>query len=150
MVGEAANAYPPTLGLKKFVRHLLFLKPDVLVVADDIETDAPRQLTLSFHPEHPAAPLPDGAFAAGDQAHLRLELLTPDGVTATPSVGALPGFHDIPDTPFPLLALTRKAQTWRNVLALSWAAGGKAPVKVGLVRQADAWVIHAGERTRGD
>lgn len=39
VVGDVTRAYHPALGLKKFERHLLFIKPDVLVVADRIELD---------------------------------------------------------------------------------------------------------------
>ena len=30
--GDATDAYAPKMGLKKFVRHLIFMKPDVLIV----------------------------------------------------------------------------------------------------------------------
>jgi hypothetical protein len=36
VVGDVTRAYHPALGLARFVRHLLFLKPDVLLVADDV------------------------------------------------------------------------------------------------------------------
>jgi acetyl esterase/lipase len=36
VVGEVARAYHPALGLQRFTRHLLFVKPDVLVVADEV------------------------------------------------------------------------------------------------------------------
>lgn len=36
VVGDVTGAYHPALGLTKFVRHLLYIKPDVLIVADEI------------------------------------------------------------------------------------------------------------------
>jgi hypothetical protein len=36
VVGDVTRAYHPALGLLRFVRHLLFVKPDVLVVADEV------------------------------------------------------------------------------------------------------------------
>ena len=36
VVGDVTRAYHPALGLRRFVRHLLFVKPDVLVVADEV------------------------------------------------------------------------------------------------------------------
>jgi hypothetical protein len=36
VVGDVTRAYHPALGLMRFVRHLLFVKPDVLLVADDV------------------------------------------------------------------------------------------------------------------
>jgi len=35
LVGDVTRAYHPALGLTRFVRHLLFVKPDVLLVADE-------------------------------------------------------------------------------------------------------------------
>ncbi|MBN2289946.1 MAG: DUF4962 domain-containing protein [Candidatus Glassbacteria bacterium] len=37
VAGEVARAYHPALGLKKFTRHLVFVKPDILVLVDDID-----------------------------------------------------------------------------------------------------------------
>ncbi len=36
VVGDVTRAYHPALGLRRFTRHLLFVKPDVLVVADEV------------------------------------------------------------------------------------------------------------------
>ncbi len=36
VVGDVTRAYHPALGLERFVRHLLFVKPDVLLVADEV------------------------------------------------------------------------------------------------------------------
>jgi acetyl esterase/lipase len=36
VVGDVTRAYHPALGLIRFVRHLLFVKPDVLFVADEM------------------------------------------------------------------------------------------------------------------
>lgn len=36
VVGDVTRAYHPALGLTRFVRHLLFVKPDILLVADEI------------------------------------------------------------------------------------------------------------------
>jgi hypothetical protein len=35
VVGDVTRAYHPALGLKRFLRHLLFVKPDILIVADE-------------------------------------------------------------------------------------------------------------------
>jgi hypothetical protein len=41
VVGDAMNIYPPEAGLKKFHRHLLFVRPDVVVVVDDLKAASP-------------------------------------------------------------------------------------------------------------
>jgi hypothetical protein len=38
-VGDVRRAYHPTLGLKRFIRHVLFVKPDILLVADQVDLD---------------------------------------------------------------------------------------------------------------
>ena len=81
IVGDATAAYPAELGLERFQRHLLFVKPDVLVVVDDIAADAaptgqPRELELRFHPEQPTGRREGNAMLfAGKKASLRLEPL---------------------------------------------------------------------------
>ncbi len=40
VAGDVTRAYHPALGLKQFVRHLLFVKPDILLVADEINLDS--------------------------------------------------------------------------------------------------------------
>ncbi len=36
VAGDVTRAYHPALGLRRFVRHLLFVKPDILMVADEV------------------------------------------------------------------------------------------------------------------
>jgi hypothetical protein len=40
VVGDVTRAYHPALGLKRFVRHLLFVKPDILLVADEVSLES--------------------------------------------------------------------------------------------------------------
>lgn len=37
VVGDVTKAYHPALGLTKYVRHMLFIKPDILLIADEIQ-----------------------------------------------------------------------------------------------------------------
>ena len=79
VVSDATEAYPAELGLERFERHLLFLKPDVLIVADDIRLKEPRELELRFHPEQQDCERLDDAYLfSGKSAVLRLEPLTPE------------------------------------------------------------------------
>jgi hypothetical protein len=64
------------------VRRLYFVKPDVLIMVDEIETDRERRLELRFHPEHPWEKAGERVLVArGPNALLRTELLTPEGVS---------------------------------------------------------------------
>ncbi|HVO09393.1 MAG TPA: alpha/beta hydrolase fold domain-containing protein [Vicinamibacteria bacterium] len=50
VVGDVARAYHPALGVERFRRHLLFLKPDVLAVADEISL-RPEGVVHDYAPE---------------------------------------------------------------------------------------------------
>ncbi|MBU0517125.1 MAG: heparinase II/III family protein [Proteobacteria bacterium] len=47
--GEAAPMYPTAAGLKHFGRLLVFLPPDLVLVADDVAARRPVDLELMFH-----------------------------------------------------------------------------------------------------
>ncbi len=62
MTGDATEAYSSEVGLRRYLRHLVFLKPDVLLVCDEVVTDKPRRLELRFHPETQTASRDGSAF----------------------------------------------------------------------------------------
>ena len=41
IIGDAYNIYPDIIGLKKFLRHVIYLKPDIFIIVDEIETTKP-------------------------------------------------------------------------------------------------------------
>ena len=82
--GEAAPAYPAESGLRRFERRLYFLKPDALVVVDDVEARAGAALELRFHPEFRGTLQDDGTVVCrGQRAVLRIAPLTPEGARIT-------------------------------------------------------------------
>lgn len=46
--GEAAQCYEPEIGLRRFVRHTVFYKPDILLIVDDVELQQPRGAEIHF------------------------------------------------------------------------------------------------------
>ena len=73
LAGDATDAYPPDAGLRRFVRHLVWLKPDVLLVLDDVAAEGEADLELRFHPEQQKAERRGNAFLTrGKKAVLRL------------------------------------------------------------------------------
>lgn len=147
MRGDALPAYPQECGLRRFVRSLYFLKPDVLIVVDDIEAEGERDLELRFHPEFAGSRQVDGAFLfRGNKALLRLEPLTADGVEI--GTGNLPMKRENGDSAdLFTVRLTARRARWRNAMALSWAAAGGDPVRVTLERGSGGWIFRAGKRT---
>ena len=131
IAGDAAEAYAPETGLRKFTRHLLYLKNDnVLIVCDDIGLDAPRDLELRFHPGPQEASKEGAAFVTRTEASvMRFEPLTPNGLGITAEK------HPLVDRRYnvsDMLAfrLTKHDRRWRNAVAISWAEAGNEPVKV--------------------
>jgi hypothetical protein len=149
IAGDATEAYPRDLGLRRYVRHLLFLKPDVLIVADEVELSAARPLELRFHPERQAEQGMDGVYLArGERAVLRLEALTTEGVEV--SAGDLPvrGRHgEEGDERMFTIRLRTERAGWRNAVALSWSAAGTDPAHVGFQQDGEVWAFTAGGRT---
>jgi hypothetical protein len=144
--GDATAMYPPASGLKRYIRRLYFLKPDVLIVADDLAADGPRRLELRFHPEYPCEKAEDGSFLArGPKASLRMELFTKDGVEVT--AGEVDG-RDREGKPMPMHTVRMEAtrSTWKNVVAFSWSAAGADPVRLTRERAGEEWIVRAGER----
>ncbi|HYF49289.1 MAG TPA: heparinase II/III family protein [Planctomycetota bacterium] len=48
-VGDAAKMYLPEAGLKQFRRHVLYLRPDLLIVLDELQSQEPRVFTQLWH-----------------------------------------------------------------------------------------------------
>jgi hypothetical protein len=144
ITGDATQAYPKTAGLTRYVRHLLFLKPDVLIVADEIALTASHRLELRLHPKSRAERGADGAWIArGEKAVLRVESLTPDGATAGDGDFAARDREGKAITMYGL-RFEKEGTQWRNVVALSWNAVGGDPVRVTLDRDG---TVHAGGRS---
>lgn len=147
IVGDATAAYPADLGLERFQRHLLFLKPDVLIVADDIRLAEPRGLELRFHPDQQSCRREGDAFLfEGKSAVLRLEPLTTDSVQIDAGPLAMQGRHGEKDMTMYTVRLTRTAAQWRNVVAFSWAPSGQPVQQVEIETQGNVTTFRVGER----
>ena len=127
--GEASEAYPVELGLRRYRRHLLFLKPDVLLVCDDVVADKPRELELRFHPESRQATREGNVFVIrGVSSILRLEpLLTSDGVKLSAEDLAIEGRDGGRNQTMFTVRLSNQGGAWRNAVALSWSSSGPPP-----------------------
>jgi heparinase II/III-like protein/uncharacterized protein DUF4962 len=147
IVGDATPIYRRDTGVKRFVRRLYFLKPDVLIVMDEIEVDGPRRLELRFHPEYPFERQEGGVLLArGRKAVLRMESLTPEGVVIT--AGETTGKdRDGKSMLLHAVRLEMMASAWRNVVAFSWSAAGGEPVRVSRAQDAHHWIFGAGGRS---
>ena len=51
IIGDAENIYPESSSLEKFLRHLVFIKPDIIVVIDELEAARPVQFEWRLNTE---------------------------------------------------------------------------------------------------
>ena len=146
ITSDAAEAYPRDLGLRRFVRHVIFVKPDVLIVADDILLDKEAPLELRFHPEQEAVRDGNVFLAKGKRATLRLEPLAAEGVQIAAGPMPLPGQEGHEKSSIFTIRLSTRRSAWRNAVALSWSAAGKEPVRVTLRAAGDKWTFAVKDR----
>jgi len=82
IIGDVAPAYDPELGLRKFLRHVLYLRSSCWVVIDELETADPATFSLYFHADFPFQATGHHAYAtAGTHGALHITSLAP-AVTA--------------------------------------------------------------------
>ncbi len=146
IVGDATAAYPADSGLQSFVRELIFIKPDVLVVIDRVTADSERHLELRFLPESLPVLQPDGSFLCqGDRANLRVEFLHREHAAVKTATLPVKSRNTRPASPLHMVTLENKAATWTNITALSWASKGTAPRQVTLIHADGKALLRVGD-----
>jgi hypothetical protein len=141
IAGDATEAYPKQSGLERFVRHLLFVKPDVLIVIDDIALDRTADLELRLHTESSDCRKSDGCYlVTANQVALRVDLLTRDNVKMDAANLPARGSHSKGANLF-TIRFTNHDAHWRNALALSWATAGAAAKRVGFSKDEHVWTF---------
>ncbi|MDF2837828.1 MAG: hypothetical protein K0Q63_3468, partial [Paenibacillus sp.] len=147
IIGEGAGAYDMAgTGLEKYRRHLLFIKPNTLIVVDDIELGAPQNLELRFHPESQQI-VSGGAntfVMAGEENTLKFEALTPDGAGVTAEQVFYKGEGISADSRKALRVTKPNATSWRNAVAFTWVNGTALPADVSLTQNGDIWTFDTG------
>jgi hypothetical protein len=135
MTGDASRAYYDESGLKKFVRQLIYVKPDALIVVDDIETDTARNLSLLFYPEFDLQRKGDHLLAGITRKnHFRMESLTPENCVMEYTTQEIAARHGSEKETVPLVVLKNKGKRWRSIIAFSWSNPEEKPVKIILKR----------------
>jgi len=144
IVGDASDAYSRETGLKHFYRHVLFLKPNTLIVADEVLLASSHALELRFHPENTATKQTDGTFVArGEKAAVRIEPLTPDKVDISAGEDKVETHSNGPKTVFSV-RLQTKRNAWRNAVAITWSSEKGQPPRVRMSQLGQRWVFICG------
>jgi len=78
VIGDAYNIYPDAAGLKKFLRHVIYLKPDIFIIIDELETKAPSTFDWFLHYEGTLEKTTEKAFTLmnGD-VNLKIDVILP-------------------------------------------------------------------------
>ena len=149
LTGDATEAYPSDSGLIRYRRHLLYLKPDILIVCDDIVLDNEKELELRFHPEQQKAGQEGSVYTTrGEKAALRIDPLSIEGVEINDeNLITLPKEDDGKKMPMYTIRLRTLKKEWRNAVALSWSEAGGNPVDVVYNENGNVWTFSAGKRT---
>jgi len=129
-----AAIYSTNTPVTKFDRILLYLKPDILIVLDDVELPSSQQMNLRFHTENTIASGGTGVCtAAGTKSNLRIENLSGGGTVDCGDETYLSGMtrHRA--------KITKTDTTMRTATAISWATG--TPVTVTLRESGNQWVF---------
>ena len=136
MTGDASRAYFDESGLKKFVRKLIYVKPNVLVVVDDLEVETEKDLSLLFYPEFALEQTGTHLMTGQTRRNkLRMEILTPTSTTVDYTTQDVEARHGGGKETTPLVKLKSNQKQFRNITAFSWSSSKEEPVVVSLKKQ---------------
>ena len=142
-VGEGAAAYPATTGLRRFDRHVLFVKPDILVIVDDLEGREGTEFTLLWHPGEAAVEDGSDRYRVSlERAALSISLVLPEAArhaTARRSMTT----HQKKSAEMSEIAVTLAGPAAQSGALFAW---GVTPPAATLARDGKAWRIEAGGR----
>ncbi len=145
IVGDATPSYTD---LAKWQRHLLFLKPNILLVLDDISAPQEHDYKLLFHCEaesSKAEPQGQGAWLVkGDKALLLIQAITPEQVQVNGGPFLFRARHGDGTAEKFCVTLQKHADRWRNATSFSWTDGSSKPDTVRLDRQGTSWGVIVG------
>jgi hypothetical protein len=84
IVGDAMNVYPREAGLRRFHRHFVFLRPDFVIVADDLRAETPAVFEWLLQTETPMERRSGGwLLARNGDVRLDLRFLLPAKLSVT-------------------------------------------------------------------
>ena len=78
MIGNAKPAYPSSTHLSSFYRHILYLKPDCWVIADEVTSDSTSLFEFYYHSDFPFIADGDNKFKVeGSRGSMSMSILKP-------------------------------------------------------------------------
>ncbi|MBQ4109679.1 MAG: heparinase II/III family protein [Clostridia bacterium] len=134
-VGDATGSYPSELNLKKYKRHFVFLKPDILVLIDDVEMNSANGdvLTLSLYPS-PDKKIEnyDNRTVAFSDDYNRVVVKSfgaePAVVKSQKNINIRGAHH---------LTLSSTEQSWKQITAISWGKPDETVPYINVTKNGD-------------
>lgn len=78
VIGDAYNIYRDNVGLNKFLRHIIFLKPDTFIIVDELETVIPSTFDWLLHYEGSLQKTGQSTFTlTNGDVNLNIEVILP-------------------------------------------------------------------------
>jgi hypothetical protein len=144
-VGEGAAAYPASVGLTRFDRHVLFAKPNMLLVVDDIATTSDAELLLLWHTAvAPSGDEKTGFTARVNGATLQARFMLPPETQVTTGVRSC-AMHTGEPITLHEIALKMKGRAAKCASIFTWGTDGAAPPAI-VVSEADSiWTLRNGD-----
>ncbi|WP_260706595.1 DUF4962 domain-containing protein [Edaphobacter flagellatus] len=133
LVGDATSTYDSSLGLTKFRRRLIYLRPDVLVVLDTITQNNSQPLELRFFPEQQTysggSPL---YTTTGNTSKLQFGLLSASSSSITSTTVAMKNQSGSPISRLAYSVTPSGGATtnWENAVGLTWSSNTGTPKNV--------------------
>lgn len=148
LVGDATKAYATASGLTKFTRHLLFYKPDVLVVVDDTALSAaPTTQELRFFTEQTTVTQVDsGTYTTtGVNALLKVNLLGTGSSLGTGTIQVIDNTGASNTRRYLSVQPSAATAQWGTATAFTWAPTTGSPRQVTMITDdAASWKFRIG------
>jgi hypothetical protein len=83
LLGDAMNIYPPAAGLSRFRRHFIYLRPDFIVLVDELAANRPSRFEWLMHAQETVERSGPASFVVRNgPVAMDIEFLLPDEVAA--------------------------------------------------------------------
>ncbi len=112
LIADDASAYPASTGLRKFHRHLIYLKPSTVIIIDDIELAKPAKLELRFYP--------GGKLTATDEQNWRSSALRIHSTNAGVIAEEAFVFNRKKSAPREYIGISTHTASLTNAVILDW------------------------------
>ena len=136
VTADLTDAYEHAAKATHLIRHVVYLKPDLWIIIDDLAAKEPSTFEALFHSDHTFQQINDRQFAAcGETGALQLTCLHPAATTIDCETQVAKGIGAHEDVPMELLRISNSepASDWVFVTLLEAHRVGDAPAAVATV-----------------